>query len=928
MLRLLRHFFLVLLLAIGAEAHDTHVDPDFLLRTWQSEDGLEGNVVRSIAQSTDGFLWVAMAEGIARFDGLEFETIGSGVSYPGRRSGLFRVFTPRNGSVWVSTYLGELLQVVDDHLVAVIVASEEERGDLITRVFFHDGVIYFVRAGRLWSLAGPEPVTIDDPGEGVRRALAADQKRQRVRGREDEDNPATRLIDAKGGVWLVEDGSLHYQAPGQAERTRVISELAGPLEARDLLEDREGTLWIATGPQGLIQVRHSRVSPLVTDEGTYLGPVQCAIQDRDGDWWIGLRSGGVDRIRDGEVSHLELQEGGYRRPASCLFEDSRGTLWLASRDGSVFARNGGSFEPRFSRDPVISQVNAITEDAAGQLWFAGHRGIFRVVNNEVTRLDSQPVLEGAEFSALALAPDGRILAGTIDGRIFSGSDGRFTSLDPPPGLRGWPISAIVALPGDEVWVATIGAGLFLRKEGRWHRFGSEHGMPDIRLTAIAIDDAGDLWLGSLGGILRVSRTELLLGSDDTQLTPRWLRLDHSDGMTTRECVGGSQPGVFSGADGELWFPTSNGIAGVHPREVELLATPPTVHLRSVEIDGRRFSAGLEPLVCGPGRVQLDFNFTGLSLRAPEKVTYRVRLLGLEDEFDYIEDRRIQSYPAVPPGEYTFAVHATNGDGVRSILPAEVTIIVRPHFWETPAFIGSSVSAILLLALATGWVFARRRIQRRLKELEVRSLLEAERLRISRDLHDDLGASLTELSLLSALGAEDPETDNLRPTLDSLSLKSKQVVNTLDEIVWAANPREDSLRSLVDYLAAFSREFLESAQIPLRVEIDRSLPDRPIGPRRRHSIFLTTREALNNAVKHAAPSEIRLRIGREDNKLRITVADDGKGFDLDYAQARGGNGLGNLRQRMAECGGSCSIDSVPGRGTVVDIRLPLPDAPKR
>lgn len=158
-------------------------------------------------------------------------------------------------------------------------------------------------------------------------------------------------------------------------------------------------------------------------------------------------------------------------------------------------------------------------------------------------------------------------------------------------------------------------------------------------------------------------------------------------------------------------------------------------------------------------------------------------------------------------------------------------------------------------------------------------------------------------------------------MNQLSMKAKRVVSALDEIVWATNPTEDSLQSLVEYLAAFVREFLEVAQIPLRTKIERQIPEIAIGPRRRHNVLLATREAVNNAVKYAQPKFIFLKIAFEDDQLVIQIQDDGIGFDVEYAST--GNGLKSMRNRLLDCGGSCTIESVRGQGTTVTITLPLP-----
>jgi signal transduction histidine kinase len=439
------------------------------------------------------------------------------------------------------------------------------------------------------------------------------------------------------------------------------------------------------------------------------------------------------------------------------------------------------------------------------------------------------------------------------------------------------------------------------------------------------DGKGDLWMGSLGGIIRANRLELLIQTGKPDGVVKWLRLDHTDGMPSRECIGGYQPAGWKAEDGSLWFPTGGGIARIRPERVRMNNVPPPVYLQSVRVNGVGYEGDEGRVTSTPGRARLEFRFVGISLSAPDKVTYRARFEGLDNSWRELGDQRVASYEAVPPGKYNFEVIAINGDGIASSVPARIAVVIKPHFWETAWFFISVGGLILCIAVAVGWFVARMRLKKRIQALKVRNAKEGERARIARDLHDDLGASLTEISILAALAAEDAEVSPLRPSLDQLSSKAKQVVSSLDEIVWAVNPREDTLRSLIDYIAAFAFEFLDSARIPLRLDVARGAPEIKLPTSRRHGVFLAAREALNNIVKHSGATEVMLRIAHADGLLEIQIDDNGCGFEPEYAA--GGNGLGNLKQRMIDVGGDCRIESRRHHGTTVFLTLPLPLASK-
>ena len=397
------------------------------------------------------------------------------------------------------------------------------------------------------------------------------------------------------------------------------------------------------------------------------------------------------------------------------------------------------------------------------------------------------------------------------------------------------------------------------------------------------------------------------------------RFDRSDGLLTRECSGYFQPASWRSRDGELWFPTGQGIARMRPDRLSLNPTPPPVAIESGEANGRAIRG-----TTGPGRTQLTFRYTGLSFLAPEKVQFRTRLEGLDSEWREAGTARAFTYEAVPPGLYRFQVMAANNDGVWGTASAPFVVRVLPYWWETTWFRVLAFALATGIAIAFGWGVARRRLRERFTQLEIQHAREAERSRLAQDLHDDLGASLTEISMLASVSAEQPNAANIRAPLDEIAGKAQALVGTLDEIVWAVNPRHDTLASLIEYLAAFAGDFLTPAGIALRLDVPALPPKIPLDTEYRHSLYLAVREALHNALKHSSASEVSLKMQLTAGGLRIAIEDNGCGFDR-AANTRG-DGLQNLHARMDALGGNCDILSARGTGTSVQLRLPLPTPP--
>jgi signal transduction histidine kinase len=340
--------------------------------------------------------------------------------------------------------------------------------------------------------------------------------------------------------------------------------------------------------------------------------------------------------------------------------------------------------------------------------------------------------------------------------------------------------------------------------------------------------------------------------------------------------------------------------------------------------------GNAPVRVAPGRHRFEFQFTGLSFTAPEKVRFRYRLDGLEMDWIEVQSPRRAYYSHIPPGNYHFHVLACNNDGVWNETGAMMAFDLLPAFWQTWWF---RVSGGAMTALAGGvvvWLDARRRMRRKLDRIEREQAIERERARIAKDIHDDLGARLTRISMLSeSIPAEEISPPQAAEALGDIFVTTHEMTQAMDEIVWAVNPRHDTLDSLASYIGSFAHDFLESAGVRCRLDIPLQLPNWPLDADVRHNLFLACKESLNNVLRHAGATEVRVSLETTDGGFNITVEDNGKGFQVtatDEVTARNalnnGNGLANMRQRLAQIGGSCEITSVPGTGTRVKFSVRL------
>ena len=286
------------------------------------------------------------------------------------------------------------------------------------------------------------------------------------------------------------------------------------------------------------------------------------------------------------------------------------------------------------------------------------------------------------------------------------------------------------------------------------------------------------------------------------------------------------------------------------------------------------------------------------------------------------------YHFVPPGDYVFRVKAVTPTGEATGHEAALAFSIPQVFWKRTPFLTLSGLGFAAVVAAAARTLTRWRMRREFERLEQQRALERERTRIARDIHDDLGTSLTRVTLLSQSvhGAVEPGSPAAQE-IEQISRTSQDMTRALEEIVWAVDPAHDSLDSIANYLGRFAQDFLSAAGVSCRLDFPVQLPSQPISAEVRHNLFLAFKEALNNAVRHSGAREVNITLSVGAKNFVLSIADDGKGFTPASASAgppaRDGHGLANIRDRLAQISGEAEISSQPGKGTQVRLSVPLP-----
>lgn len=462
--------------------------------------------------------------------------------------------------------------------------------------------------------------------------------------------------------------------------------------------------------------------------------------------------------------------------------------------------------------------------------------------------------------------------------------------------------------------------------GHFSRITTRQGLPDDDIRQILADDDNRLWLASSRGLFRAHVADLDAVADGKQETVDCLLLGQSHGLANFEFQEGFGNAMCRTRDGHLWFATKRGAVEVDPTQDTFVNEPPPLHIDKVLVDGKAI-----PLTTGsraeipPASSRVEFHYTAPSFTAPENVQFRYKLENLEQDWTEPRPERTATYLRIPPGDYRFRVIARGSSGTWNLVGATLKFTVRPTLLQTVWFRATLIGGVLVIIAVTLRLTIVRRMKRQVRELKQANALEDERRRIARDMHDELGASLTQLALMSEQTRNHSRLDEeTGAKIGRISKTANEVAHALDQIVWTVNPRNDTLDRLIGYLGQYASDFLSGTPIHLTQELPEHYGGYRVNSHVRHEMFLTFKEALNNAVKHSAATEISLHIWLEGNTLQIKIEDNGRGFDVETCEGKG-DGLENLRQRLRGAGGNCRVESEPERGTRVTLTLPLLDA---
>ncbi|WP_348269926.1 two-component regulator propeller domain-containing protein [Edaphobacter paludis] len=934
-------------------------------QSWSTENGLPQNSVHQVFQSSDGYIWIATEDGIARFDGIDFKIFNHENTAAFTSSDTCCIVQDSNNSLWIGTSDG-LVQFasgtfrhlpIAEHIVSL---STTDNGTLVvltnSSVLRFDGngftplplpsgatptAIAKAADGSLWiaSTAGifqyqhdqlrpaslaPNLTNIEGigalPANGIwirsTNSLTLIQNGHQRTLQAGRDLPAARiqsaLSDSRGDLWIGTNQGLFMLDKSSSQPQRQLA--LGSSSILSTFEDREGNLWIGTETSGLdiLRQQNFRTIPELSDH-----VITAIVQTSDGAMWVGTNGDGLDRWQSGKLRHYAIRDGLLSEIILALAPGANGSVWVGTADGLNHIE-AGKVTSYTSADGLPDDlIRSLLVDSDGSLWIGTRRGLAHWQNNRFTIFTQTNGLKSNLIGAL-LQPHTSdshqdLWIGTLNGlsRLHDGKISTYTTKD---GLSGDVITSLAEGQHGTLWIGTNGDGLSIYSNGVLTSL-QRHDLP-LTVDSILKDDHGNLWLSSTHGITRVSASSLIACGVSPDCNPRPISYGRSDGMPTEEASAIGHPAAWKTAQGKLWFATRKGVATADPDHLSENRVPAPVVIERFTLDDIELPLATAEQNIPPGHNSFAFQYAGLSYAAPSKVRYRYILEGFDKQWTQAGSRRIAYYTNLPPRHYRFRVQAANNDGVWNEAGASLAFYVRPPFYRKPWFL---LLAVLLVG-AIAILLYRLRLRRLHSQFQA---VLAERNRVAREIHDTLAQSFVGVSVQLELTAQLLAQSQVAAAGQQIDRTREYVREGLAEArrsIWdlRAITAQHTLPTRLTRLAEQS----STESLPIKIDIGGTY--RALAPVFEDEILRIAQEALSNVSRHANATHVSIDLRYHSSRLTLTITDDGRGFEAadDSLPAKGHFGVQGMRERAAQIHARLSIESSPGRGTTVKLEAPI------
>ena len=752
-----------------------------------------------------------------------------------------------------------------------------------------------------------------------------------------DHHPLFNFVDSYGNLWSSksDEGLLYFDFASRKSR-QYLRSLSGNRSLssniiRTLFEDRSGNLWIGTDGGGVckLDLKPPFFNLFPMNEGDYPAItdyfIKSLYEDREGRIWFGTLKGfNIYSHHDGSIRHFDYQDRESHslqgNIVSSLFRDKEGNTWIGHDRGiSLFDERNGTLIPvylelSFEIKPFSTFIHQIMQLKNGILLAATSAQILMIKKEKdgkykgTSKFYNIKDVPGA-VTWIIEQPNGNLWFTSNNAGLFFSSFMHDTLIIKENFFPGVSLRSVHIDKTNPIilWLAS-GKGLirFDTETKKYQLFNESSGMANSYVYGILEDEKHNFWMSTNGGLIYFNRKTNLFQNYTV-----------NEGLQSNEFNSGA---FYKGESGNFYFGGVKGFNWFRSGNFPKSKGKPGVGVTSILVENIPYlkdSLFYQHKTIRLNYLQNDlvFQVAAFDYTRPQANKIQYMMKGWDDDWITTYDKQIR-YRKLMPGQYTLVIRASNNMGEWSE-DEKITIIMNAPFWQrTWFYIICGVLLIGIVILITRNL-AQRKIKERVRQLEKQQAIETERNRISKDMHDEIGSGLTRIALMTELmNAQKQLDEKTKHDVDEIATSTRKLVETMSEIIWALNPHNDKLESLLSYLREQTQYYFEPLPIDYKIHFPDIVPDITLSNEQRRNLFLVSKEALNNALKHSAASCIEIIAIEENGKIKFSVVDNGKGFN-EGKKRIGANGLKNMQQRMKDINGEIEWISQNGKGTIVN-----------
>jgi ligand-binding sensor domain-containing protein/two-component sensor histidine kinase len=942
-----RFIYIVFLLLAGILAATMSARSQGMpFQNYSIQSGLSQSVITSILQDHNGYVWIGTEFGLNRFNRYEFESYyeQNGINH----NGIITLYEDHDGRLLIGTEAGLTMfsggrfttlpgtEILD--LIQINAIFQDREGALWVGtdtaglyVFFQDSFQSYTEST---GLPSNEIRSINQMPDG--QILVATRagvsliyggiirKNWNISNGLSEDRSRDILVWPDNSFWVATRNGLTIFENG---RFRYLKESDGLVNSRvtSMIHDGEGGAWIAT-EGGVSHYRNGTFRNYTDYHGLTNPIVNTLMLDFEGNLWFGTYGGGVDFLPGEKFTHFTVTEGLLSNMITSFEQDRSGAIWIGTFGGGISVHRSQGIVNYTTTDGLIdNRVYTMLETTSGVMYVGTHNGISRFQDGRFVDDAMTAELRDPRVRTIIQTPNEDVWVGTYGGGITQFRDGRKLRVwDAASGLTDSIIMKLIHRKDGTIWAATYGGVNIINPDGSTRSITVSDGILQNSVLSIMEDQDECIWIGSFGGLTKIDGDEIrnytteqglqnsviyFIGQDESGMM--WLgtvdgliRFDHTidfdmedpnrkrdivkfkrytteSGLTSNEM---NSNAVFTDRNGDLWMGSVAGVTQFRWRLDRVVSVGPPVHIERIRLfDGyidvdRNYTFRHDQNFIG-------FEFVGLSYSNPSEVLYEYRLHGIDPTWQKT-NQRVVRYTTLPDGEYRFEVRARNADGYWSPQTASVMVTIAPPFWKRWWFI---LALIMVLFLAGSFLYNYYRISRLVD-------LERIRIRIASDLHDDVGASLTEIALNADFLQATQRDNEVAASLKQIGDMSRRIVTTMDDIVWSIDARNDTFGDLLDRMQDYATNVLTPVGIEPVFHFGGFDSSKVMPLEIRQNVYLIFKEAVNNAAKHSKATRMEITFNRTEHTFELVISDNGVGIP-DQIRS-GGHGLKNMKLRAA------------------------------